>query len=370
MRVLILANNDVGLYKFRKELLERLVSDGNEVYASLPDGDFINSIEKLGCNVIKTKISRHGTNPVEDLKLMHEYSRILNKIQPDIVFTYTVKPNIYGGIMCASKKIPYAANITGLGTAVENRGFLRTVVLNMYKYALRKARVVFFQNKENELFFSQRKIAVGKHKMLPGSGVNIYDHDYCEFPVYEAYHDKFLFAGRIMKDKGVDEYFSAAEKIKKIYPDVTFGVAGDIDGDYIETLKKYEDKGIISCYGFKKDMRPLYRECSAVVLPSYHEGMANVLLEAAAFGRPVLASNIPGCAETFDEGISGLGFKAKDTDSLYEALMNFIMLDNSQKAEMGRNGRKKMESEFNRQMIIDAYINEINSLKRSNGKEN
>ena len=173
MKVLIFANNDIGLYKFRKELMERLILEGHDVYVSLPNGEFVPNIQSLGCKYIETEISRHGTNPFRDLKLLKQYKSMLREIQPDIVFTYTIKPNVYGGMACASLGVPYVMNITGLGTAVENPGLLQVITVNLYRIAVRKSQTVFFQNKENEAFFTSKKIAVGKHKMLPGSGVNL-----------------------------------------------------------------------------------------------------------------------------------------------------------------------------------------------------
>ena len=164
MKVLILANNDVGLYKFRKELIEELVYPGSyltgrkaescELYIALPNGDFVPEFRNIGCQFINTPIDRRGVNPITDLKLLMLYRVIIKKVRPDIVLAYTIKPNIYGGIACAEKGIPYICNITGLGTAVEHKGILRFITLTLYRFALRKVKTVFFQNSENERFFT------------------------------------------------------------------------------------------------------------------------------------------------------------------------------------------------------------------------
>lgn len=361
MKILILANNDIGLYKFRKELLERLIADGHEVCVSVPGGEFVGALEKLGCKVESTEISRHGTNPIEDLKLMVRYRSYVKRFHPDIVFTYTIKPNIYGGIVCAFMGVSYISNITGLGTAIENPGAIRRLLLAMYKIALKKANCVFFQNAENRDFFVTRKLVNGKYRLIPGSGVNVADYKYEEYPKRQSGHDKFLFIGRIMKDKGIRELFEAACRIKEEYPDASFDIVGGEDEDFLEDIHRLEGKGIIRYWGQQSDVRPFIKDCSAVVLPSYHEGMSNVLLEAASVGRPVLASDIPGCRESFDEDISGFGFRPGDADSLYHVLKKFILLPTCQKAEMGRNGRRKMETKFSRDIVIQAYLEEIGS---------
>ena len=213
MRVLILANNDVGLYKFRKELIEELIHPGSyiagrkakpcKVYVSLPDGEFVPELKKLGCKYINTPIDRRGVNPVKDLRLLMMYRKILKKVKPDIVFSYTIKPNIYGGMACAEKNIPYVCNITGLGTAVENKGLLQIITITLYRFALRKAKTIFFQNSENEHFFTKHKLCLGKHKMLPGSGVNL---DYYQVKKYpETDTIDFVFVARVMKEKGIDQ---------------------------------------------------------------------------------------------------------------------------------------------------------------------
>ena len=133
MRILILANNDGGLYKFRRELIIRLV-ESNEVFICLPNGEFISEFQKLGCIFWDCPfLNRHGTNPMLEIKLLSFYNKVVSEINPDVVFTYTIKPNIYGGIVCAQKNIPYVANITGLGTAVENAGTLQKITLMLYK---------------------------------------------------------------------------------------------------------------------------------------------------------------------------------------------------------------------------------------------
>lgn len=359
-KILILANNDMGLYKFRRELIETLLKE-YRLIISLPNGPFIEKLESLGCEYVETKFERRGKNPFKDFRLILFYKKLLRKIRPDVVLTYTIKPTLYGGFACRTSKIPYIANITGLGTAVENPGPLQRIILHMYKKVLPYARCVFFQNESNMEYFKKRKL-ITNAILIPGSGVNTKDYVFQKYPIRNAGEDRFLFVGRIMKDKGVEELFEAAEKLKSKYPKITFDIVGFSDEDYSEKIETLTQREIIHFWDVQQDVKPFYKECNALVLPSYHEGMANVLLEASSVGRPVIASKISGCKETFEEGITGFGVDVRDSKSLYDVIEKFILLNDDQKGEMGKAARKKMETEFDRQRVIDAYLKEIEKI--------
>ena len=360
MKILVLANNDVGLFRFRAELLSRLLEQ-HEVYICLPDGAYIPRLVAMGCQFIPCDLDRHGTNPVKERKLISFYKKKIKEVRPDVVLTYTIKPNVYGGIVCASLKVPYLANITGLGGAVENKGILQKITMRMYRYGLRKARRVFFQNSANRDFMAEKGIVRSPHTLLPGSGVNLEKHCFEEYPAEDGTLT-FLFIGRLMKDKGVEEYVNAAKRLREKHPNVRFVAIGGCEDDYKETLATLDADKYVELLGQQSDVHGFIKNAHAVVLPSYHEGMANVLLEGAASGRPVLASDIPGCRETFDEGVSGIGFAPKNADSLCEALEKFIALPYDAKAEMGRAGRRKMEREFDRELVVEAYMKEIQTI--------
>jgi galacturonosyltransferase len=360
MKVLILANNDVGLYKFRKELLEELLKE-HEVYVCVPNGNFIKEMVDMGCTYIETEFSRHGTNPISELKILSKYKRILKEVKPNIVFTYTIKPNVYGGMACASFGIPYVANITGLGTAVENDGIMQKITLTLYKRGLKNAQKVFFQNTENRDFMLNHNVIKGAYDMLPGSGVNINNNPYEPYPCNEDI--KFLFVGRIMRDKGITEFLNAAEYIKREYPSTHFMIVGSYEEQaYKKRLEKLQNSGIVEYYGEQKDVHYFMKKCNAVVHPSYHEGLSNVLLEAASSGRPILASNIPGCRETFEEGITGLGYEPKSSESLISAIEEFLKISVDERANMGIKGRKMIENRFSRDLVIEKYLKELKPL--------
>ena len=371
MKVLILTNSDIGLYKFRKELLQELVHPGTyinhvkktttcEVIIAVADGCYVSVLEKIGCRIIKVIMDRRGMNPFNDLKLVSQYWSIINNIGPDIVLTYTIKPNIYGGILCGLKKIKYLSNVTGLGTSIENSSFSSNVILIMYKLGLRKADKVFFQNEANRNYFWKKRIIRKSSTILPGSGVNLIENGYENYPENDG-NLRFLFVGRIMRNKGIDEFLSCAEYIKKNYPFTWFDIIGDYDEDqYRIRIEELHTKGIVRYYGYQNDVHSFMKNHHAIILPTYHEGLSNVLLESAAAGRPVIASDIPGCRETFDEGITGFGVKPKDRKDLIRAVERFISFSYEEKRQMGIAAREKVLREFNRIKVIKAYLHAMN----------
>lgn len=358
MKILVLANFGMGLYKFRKELLEELIRKNNEVYISLPNDEYVPKLEGLGCKFLETHLDRRGTDPIRDLKLLLDYINIIKRIKPDVVLTYTIKPNVYGGIACRITKTPYLPNITGLGTALEKKGLIQKITLMLYKVGLKKASCVFFQNETNRNFFIDNRIVKGNTRLIPGSGVNLEQHNFEEYPEDDKII-KFLFIGRIMKTKGIEELLQAAKIVKDKYPEVQFELIGFCEEDYNQKLMELNNLGIIKYHGQQDDVHSFIKQSHATILPSYHEGTANVLLESASSGRPVLASRVPGCVETFDEGVSGLGFEVRSVDSLVKAIIKFINLPYIQKKAMGLAARRKMEKEFDRKIVINAYLDEI-----------
>ena len=361
-RVLILANNDVGLYRFRKDLIAAFLNAGHEVYISLPDGDFVSELVKLGCRFLDTPIDRRGMNPLRDGRLFRRYCAILKEIEPDLVITYTIKPNIYGGIACRIAHIPYAANITGLGSAIENGGWLKKFVLALYKPALKCAKAVFFENSENrDILAAADVVPNGRDVVLNGAGINLKDYPYQPYP--QGGPMRFLFVGRVMHEKGVDEFFAAAKRLKQEYGDsVEFHVVGSFEESYKSIMDELEQSGVVKYHGYQSDMKPFYAMAGCVVLPSYHEGMSNVLLEAAASGRPLITSNIPGCREAVKDGISGFLCECKNTDSLLDAMIRVIMLSADERAQMGCAGRKLMEETFGKEKVVEETIRNLGIL--------
>lgn len=354
MRILILANNDIGLYKFRKELIEELLNRGNEVYISLPDGDLVRPFEKMGCIFIDTPVDRRGINPKTDFELFQHYRKMMKEYKPGLVITYTIKPNIYGGIAAQFANIPYAVNITGLGTAFEKPGAIRTVVINLYKIALRKAKVIFFENSGNrEEMLSFKCCKKDKTVVLNGAGVNTETYAYQPYPHNDVV--KFLFVGRVMKEKGIDELFEAMERLVSESEKCFLDVVGPFEEDYKRKLEEYEKLGWLKYHGYQENVKPFIAACDCFVLPSYHEGMANTNLECASSGRPIITSNIPGCKEAVING-SGLLCTPKDVNSLYVVMKQMTEKTQNEREEMGRLGRKHMEEVFDKKKVVAETI--------------
>ncbi len=351
-KILILANDVTTILQFRSELVKALVDDGNEVLVSIPKSKRASEIEALGASVLETEVSRHGMNPFKEIALLRAYKKLLKEQKPDIVLSFTIKPNVYGGMACGSLKIPYIANVTGLGV-VGDKGILQKLMLALYKKGCQKAKCVFFQNKSNMEFFQETGVVGENVQLLPGSGVNVERFSYLEYPTDEKAN--IVFVGRIIKDKGVFELAEVAKMLAD-NKNVRFTVVGKVE---YGSENPFDGMSNVECVGFHKDVRPYIKDAHAIILPSYHEGMANVLLEGASSGRVIIASKIPGCQETFDEGVTGFGFEAKSVDSLKIAIDKFLELTNEQKCEMGKAGRKKVEEQFNRKTVIEKYFEQI-----------
>lgn len=357
MKILIVANNDVGLYKFRKELLERLLSE-HEVVISLPNGDFVPQMVQMGCQYEACEFDRHGTNPIKELQQVSYYKKLIRRIQPDVVLTYTIKPNAYAGMACASLKVPYIANITGLGTAIENGGLMQKISLTLYKRGLRKARKVFFQNTENQEFMLRHRVVKGPYDLLPGSGVNLNQYAAQEYPNGNTVD--FVFVARVMKEKGIEQYLDAAKYIREKYPYTRFHICGACEQAYEEQLKELQDAGVVIYHGLVKDMVEIHRISACTLHPTYYpEGLSNVLLESSACARPIITTDRAGCREVIDDGVNGFVVKQQDSQDLIEKIESFLNLSWEERRQMGLAGRAKVEKEFDRQIVIDKYLEEI-----------
>ena len=353
-RILILANNSDGLYGFRRELIARLARE-NEVFASTPNDGYFDELRALGCTVMETPIDRRGINPVTDAKLLLHYVQLLRQVKPDLVITYTIKPNVYGGMACRLLGVLYATNITGLGTAFQKKGALRALVTVLYRRALKRAKVVFFENAGNrDTLIGEGIVREVQCRLLMGAGVNLAHYVPAEYPAEEPV--QFLFIGRVMREKGVEELFSAMERLRGEGHGCVLNVVGDFEEDYASAIRAYEAAGWLRYHGYQKDVRPFIAQSHCFVLPSYHEGMANTNLECAAMARPVITSRIHGCMEAVEEGASGYLCAAQDAESLYTEMKRFLTLTAGERAEMGRAGRRRMEAVFDKEKVVDATV--------------
>lgn len=358
--VLLVSNVTGGLVSFRYELIEELIKK-NKVIIMASDNGRLDLLEKLGCEFIATDFDRHGMNPLDELELMAKYKKMIVQIKPDIVFTYTIKPNIYAGMACASLKIPYVANITGLGSALENPGIMQKFTSVLYRRGLRRAQKVFFQNSANRDFMLQKGIVSKNFDLLPGSGVNLEKYPVLDYPADDEIN--FTFISRVMKEKGADQFLEAAEYVHNKYPNTTFHVCGNCEQAYEKRLKRLQESGVITYHGRIDDIKGMHAISSCTVHPTYYpEGMSNVLLESCACGRPIITTDRPGCREIVDDGVNGFVVKAKDTLDLIEKIEAFLHLSWEERKQMGLAGRSKVERFFDRNVVVRKYLDEIEKI--------
>lgn len=358
-KVLILSNHFITLYNFRKELITKLIEEGHDVTLSLPKDDDNNFFIDMGCKIIETPIDRRGIDPISDFRLILKYINIMKKLKPDIIFSYTIKPNIYGSIASNFTKNRQVSNVTGTGGTFLKKNVVSMVAKMLYKLSLKKSYKVFFQNIGDKEFFIENKMLRNNYAMLPGSGVNLE-----QYSVTSLHSDKavnFIFIGRIMKLKGIDQYLQCAKIIKNRHPNTNFYIAGFIEEDiYKGIIDDYHEKGIINYIGFQKNIKSWIQQCHCTILPSHGgEGVPNVLLESAAMGRICIASKINGSKEVVDDGVTGYLFEARNAGDLTDKVIKFLGLDYHSKVEMGLLGRRKVEKEFDRQIVIDSYLKEV-----------
>ena len=362
--IMIVGTNMMSIYNHRLELIKQLLSLKHSVSVATPFSGEEQNLINMGVKCIDVKLETRGKNPFRDLILLKTLISIFRKEKPDIVLTFYTKTNIYGGIASRICSIPYIENITGLGSAVSNGGIMARLMMILYSLAVRKAHIVFFQNTQNQSLFHEHKIPLLKEKLLPGSGVSLERFPLLPYPETDEYN--FLFISRVLREKGICEFVEAARIIKKDCPYCRFHVIGPYDKEFEQFLKNAESEGCIIVHGKVFNIGDFLLNSHCTVFPSYYaEGMANVLLESAASGRPIITTNLPGCGETVDDGVTGYVVKPQDTMDVVDKIRKFISLSYHQKKAMGEEGRKKIERQFDRRIVVNAYINEINDILSS-----
>lgn len=363
MRVLFLSNSVGALVNFRYELISHLCNNGNEVYVSSPIEATPQKLVDLGCKVVPMKMEQRGTNPLREYKLKRAYESLIKELHPSVVLAYTIKPNIYGSAACRKYRIPVIANVTGLGTAIENGGLLQQVSMSLYRWGLKDADFLFFQNQESMDFFKRCNVKPKKQSLVAGSGVNMDRFAYAEYPEDNG-EIHFLFISRILPQKGISQYLDVAEEVRGKHDNIFFHIVGIKDDPYYSRLIEEKAKeGVVIYHGQQTDVRPFIVQCNCLVHPSFYpEGLSNVCLESSAMGRPVITTDKSGCREVVDDGITGFIVKQQDTSDLQEKVERFIALPHEQKMKMGMQAHKKVEREFNRADVVKRYVETIDML--------
>lgn len=359
-KIVILIPKDNVAYNFRSELFLKLHEMGHDVTIVCPYGPKLDYFRDRGLRILDLPIDRRGTSILNDMKLTMQYIRIIRRIKPDLVLTYTTKCSVYGGFACEATRTPYIVNTAGIMQNGDKLSAIEEFILVLYRFALKKASCLMFQNDhECELLNTilQHKV---HYRRIPGSGVNL---DAFPFTPYPENDNEIIFnyVARIMKGKGISEYLDCAERIKPVWPTTRFIIYGDFDDDsYRSRVKELELRGIVEYGGIQMDMRPCIAKAHAVIHPAYYEGMTNVVLEHSSMGRVCIGSDIPGIREGIEDGKTGYLFIVRSVDSLVQAVETFIRLPPQEKAAMGRAAREKMEREFSRDIVTNIYLEEIN----------
>ena len=368
--IALLTNNDDDVYCFRKELIEALIAEGFEMLISCPDGPKFELMKDIPYIYDNPDIDRRGTNPIKDFRLMTHYRKLFKQYRPAVVLTYTAKPNVYASLAAHQLDIPVINNLTGLGSVVNESGLKKVFIMWLFKLAYRNSACMMFQNETNMKVAMDQGMVKGKYRLIPGSGVDTKRYPLQPYP--EGGDGKtgepvvFNYIGRILHDKGVDDYIETARRIKKEYPRTEFNMLGFIEPTeihYEKDLTELEKQGIVKYRGSQKDVKPFIARAHATIHPStYGEGMSNVLLESASSGRFLITTNNPGCQETVEEGKTGLIYNGGDVDALVKSIEQFLALPNSQRKLAGELGRKRMERLFSREIVIKAYKEEIDRI--------
>ena len=368
--IAVLTNNDDDIYCFRKELIEGLIKEGYEVLISCPYGEKFELLKDIDYIYDDPVIDRRGTNIVADFKLFCHYKKLFKKYRPKVVLTYTAKPNVYASIAARQLKIPYINNVTGFGSVLNKKGLMRTFIMKLFKTAYRGADCIMFQNSTNMQLALDNGMVKGRYRLIPGSGVDTNRYPLQEYPAggngLQGERVVFNYIGRILHDKGVDDYIAAAKKVKAKHPNVEFNMLGFIEPTelhYEAELKELGERDIVFYRGSQKDVRPFIARAHATIHPSiYGEGMSNVLLESAASGRPLITTDNPGCRETVNDKDTGFIYHGGNVDELVERIETFLAMPNEERRAMGERGREKVSKEFSRTIVVNAYLEEIEKI--------
>jgi len=367
MKVLITANTSWYIWNFRRSLIQALQKDGHEIIIAAPEDDYTDRITALGCQFAPLKIDNKGTSPLRDFALYRHLRGLFRGQQLDVVFSYTIKCNIYACMAARPLKLPVIPNVSGLGTAFLSENWVNRVVKRLYRSAFRVPNVIFFQNRDDQETFLGLGLATeGQARLLPGSGVDL--KRFGPQPLPATGEVTFLLIARLLWDKGVGEFVAAATQIRRDHPNTRFQLLGFLNAENRsaiprETVEDWVRKGIVEYLGATDDVRPHIAAADCVVLPSYYpEGTPRSLLEAASMARPIITTDTPGCRDVVEEGITGFLCDPRNKESLKEVIERVVALSPQDRSDMGLRGRLKMEREFDQVTVITAYRQVIAEL--------
>ena len=359
---LLAANSAWNILNFRRPLVEALLAAGWRVIALAPEDGHGPAIRSLGVEFVPISIDSSGTSPLRDTRLFIAYWRILRALRPHAFLGFTAKPNIYGSFAARLLGIPTINNISGLGTAFMRPGPLNRLVGLLYRVALHRSARVFFQNPHDmALFLDRGLVRPDQAKLIPGSGIDLDRFKPVERPGRPGKQFRFLFVGRLLRDKGLVEYAEAARLLRTRWPNVEFAVLGFAGSNNpsavpITEVERWQAEGTVNYLGDTDDVRPFLAECGCVVLPSYREGLPRSLLEAAAMARPMVATDVPGCREVVSDKETGFLCEVRSAPALATAMEAMLALEPADRDAMGLRARNKVEKEFDEALVVQAYM--------------
>lgn len=365
MKILLISNDYWNLYNFRKDLIENIINSGHKVSLLANEDEYFNKFKNLNLKSYKIRLESRKISLINEIILFKNLYKKIKFIEPDLILTFTIKPNIYASIISRSLKIKAINNITGLGSSFLNNFLLKKITILLYRNSIYYSHKVFFQNTyDRDLFTKLNIVKKSNSDIVPGSGV---DTDYFK-SVKNIPSEKniFLFVGRLLKDKGIYEYLKAAKIIMKNNNQCEFYIIGKIDSAdntsiKIEELNKYLNDNI-KYFSFTKDPRKFYENASCVILPSYREGLSKSLLEATSMSRPIITTDVPGCKDVVKDSINGFLVKKSDVESLVNGINKFTNTNYEEKKMMGNNSRKIAENNFKTELVISKYLKIIKEI--------
>ena len=371
MKLVLTGNTTFKLVNFREGLIKELISAGHKVIILAPRDNYVEDAVSLGCEYVELNINRHGMSVIEEFFLLVSFFNIFKQIRPDAVLSFTIKNNIYSGLVCRALGIPFLPNVTGAGSVFDSSSLIKIIVKRLYKISFGNAWKVFFQNKYDLDYFQKNGLVRRKcGQILPGSGVDLEKFNYSDMPE-DPSEFRFLMVSRLLVDKGVQIFADAAQEIASCRDDVKFQLLGDHDPSNknsvpLSLVEEWKTSGFLEYLGSTKDVRPHIRNSHCIVLPSfYREGTPRSLLEGAAIGRPIITTTTPGCEDLVPEQKNGFLVPSRDVKALKDALETFLNLSVAKRRIMSFESRKLVEKKYSERIVIDTYLHELDLIRKS-----
>ncbi|EJB8349324.1 glycosyltransferase family 4 protein [Vibrio cholerae] len=367
-KLVLVANTAWSVFNFRHSLIKELLSSGVELYVIAPEDKFSAKLVDMGCQVLDLPMQAKGVNPIADLGLMLRLLRHYREIKPDFIIHYTIKPNIYGSLAAKLAGIPSLAITTGLGYTFVNQNVVSQVARQLYKFAFRYPKEVWFLNEDDRrAFLEHHLIEPDKAVLLHGEGVNLNHFVPTDKPQPDE-NIRFLLIARMLRDKGVCEFVEAARQIRQRYPNAIFQLLGDcgVPNPSVigrEEIAQWEKEGVVEYLGTTDDVRPIIAQADCLVLPSYREGIPRTMIESAAMAKPLIVSDAPGCRDVVLDGQTGYLCEVKNAKALAQRCEQFLTLSDSEKQAMGKAGRSFMEAKFDEKLVIKQYFETLKKYK-------